>query len=254
MKHYKGYLLDLDGTIYKGTEPILEAVQFVQQLKKKGIPYLFVTNNSSRTPKQVAEKLRLFDIPATPEQVVTTSMAAANYIYEIKKDASVYIIGEDGLIEACKEKGFSFKQEDADFVVIGMDHDISYEKYAIACLAVRNGATFISTNSDIAIPTERGLLPGSGSLTAVVTVSTQTNPIVIGKPKSIIIEEAMKKLGISKEEILIVGDNYETDVLAGINTGIDTLLVHTGVTSKEQLKKYKEKPTYTIDSLKEWEI
>lgn len=135
-----------------------------------------------------------------------------------------------------------------------MDHDISYEKYAIACLAVRNGATFISTNSDIAIPTERGLLPGSGSLTAVVTVSTQTNPIVIGKPKSIIIEEAMKKLGISKEEILIVGDNYETDILAGINIGIDTLLVHTGVTSKEQLKKYKEKPTYTIDSLKEWEI
>lgn len=104
MKRYKGYLLDLDGTIYKGTEPILEAVQFVRQLKEKEISYLFVTNNSSRTPKQIAEKLCLFGIPATPEQVITTSMAAANYIYEIKKDASVYIIGEDGLIEACKEK------------------------------------------------------------------------------------------------------------------------------------------------------
>ena len=100
MKKYKGYLIDLDGTMYKGTEPILEAVHFVQQLKEKGIPYLFVTNNSSRTPKQVAEKLCLFNIPATAEQVITTSMAAANYIYEIKKDASVYIIGEDGLIEA----------------------------------------------------------------------------------------------------------------------------------------------------------
>ena len=254
MKKYKGYLIDLDGTMYKGTEPILEAVRFVQQLKRNAIPYLFVTNNSSRTPKQVAEKLRSFDIPATEAQVITTSMSAANYVYEKNPNATVFIIGEDGLLEAFKEKGFAFAKEDAEFVITGMDRDISYEKLSIACLAVRNGATFISTNSDIAIPTERGLLPGSGSLTSVVTVSTQTNPIVIGKPQSIVIEDAMKVLGVSKEETLIVGDNYDTDILAGIHTGIDTLLVYTGVTTKETLEKYCVKPTYTVNSLEDWEI
>ena len=131
---------------------------------------------------------------------------------------------------------------------------ITYEKLSVACLAVRNGATFISTNADIAIPTERGLLPGNGSLTSVVTVSTQTDPIFIGKPESIIMEQAMKVLGVSKEETLMVGDNYDTDIMAGMNAGIDTLLVHTGVTTREHLKGYDRKPTYTIDSLDQWTI
>ena len=254
MKKYKGYLIDLDGTMYKGTERILEAVHFVQELNRQGIPYLFVTNNSSRTPEQVAEKLRQFEIPATGEQVFTTSMATANYIYEKKQDASVFIIGEDGIIEACKEKGFAFKNEDADFVITGIDRGITYEKLSVACLAVRNGATFISTNADIAIPTERGLLPGNGSLTSVVTVSTQTEPIFIGKPESIIMEQAMKVLGVPKEETLMVGDNYDTDIMAGMNAGIDTLLVHTGVTTKDHLTGYDRKPTYTVDSLDQWTI
>ena len=254
MKEYKGYLIDLDGTMYKGTERIIEAVEFVQALQRKGIPYLFVTNNSSRTPEQVAAKLREFEIPATAQQVFTTSMATANYIEEQKPDASVFVIGEDGIIEACKNKGFTFQQEDADFVIVGLDRSVSYEKLSVACLAVRNGATFISTNGDIAIPTERGLLPGNGSITSVVTVSTQTEPIFIGKPESIIMEQAMKVLGVSKEETLMVGDNYDTDIMAGINAGVDTLLVHTGVTTRLYMEGYEKKPTYAIDSLAEWNI
>lgn len=190
MKKYKGYLIDLDGTMYKGAERIEDASDFVKRLQKEEIPYLFVTNNSSRTPKQVAEKLRHFDIPASEELVFTTSLATANYIYDLKKDASVYVIGEEGIRTALKEKGFTFAEEHADYVVMGIDRDINYEKLAIACLAVRNGATFISTNGDIALPTERGLLPGNGSLTAVIAVSTQTKPIFIGKPEAIIVEQA----------------------------------------------------------------
>src|SRR5690606_27655917 len=116
----------------------------------------FVTNNSTRTPAQVAEKLRSFSIPAEEEQVFTTSMATANYIYEQKKDATVYLIGEEGLKAAMDEKGFAYDGEHADYVVIGLDREISYEKLAVGCLAVRNGAAFISTNADIALPTERG--------------------------------------------------------------------------------------------------
>lgn len=252
MKHYKGYLIDLDGTMYKGTEKIEEASKFVKRLREKEIPYLFVTNNSSRTPKQVAEKLISFEIPAEESQVFTTSLATANFIYGRKKDAKVYVIGEEGIQQALLEKGFTFEDDNPDFVVIGIDRKINYEKLAKACLAVRNGAAFISTNGDIAIPTERGLLPGNGSLTSVISVSTTVQPIFIGKPETIIMEQALKVLGTKKEETLMVGDNYDTDIKAGMNAGIDTLLVHTGVTTKEHLKEKKEMPTYTVDSLEDW--
>ncbi|MGG3468081.1 TIGR01457 family HAD-type hydrolase [Neobacillus pocheonensis] len=254
MKKYKGYLIDLDGTMYRGAEQIEAASDFVKELRDNGIPYLFVTNNSSRTPAQVAEKLRGFDIPAEEELVFTTSQATANYIYDLNKDASVYVIGEEGIRSAIEEKGFQFAGENADYVVVGIDRSINYEKLAVACLAVRNGATFISTNGDIAIPTERGLMPGNGSLTSVISVSTQTKPIFIGKPESIIMEQALKVLGTAKEETIMVGDYYDTDILAGMNAGMDTLLVHTGVTTKELLKAYDRKPTYSIDSLNQWEF
>lgn len=252
MKNYKGYMIDLDGTMYKGTELIQEAADFVKKLKERNIPYLFVTNNSSKTPQQVAEKLNDFNIDATSDQVFTTSMATAHYIAEKKRDATVFVIGEEGIRTAISEKNLSLAGEDADFVVVGIDRDINYEKLATACLAVRNGAQFISTNGDIALPTERGLLPGNGSITSVITVSTQTNPLFIGKPESIIMEQALKVLGTSLEDTLMVGDNYDTDILAGMNAGMDTLLVHTGVTTKELLLGYDKKPTYVLDSLAEW--
>ncbi|WP_411739209.1 TIGR01457 family HAD-type hydrolase [Peribacillus sp. S4] len=252
MKSYKGYLIDLDGTMYRGTEQIAEAAGFINDLRKRDIPYLFVTNNSSRTPAQVADKLRSIGISTEDDQVFTTSMATANYIAEQKKGATVYVVGEEGIIEALKEKGMKLVEDHPDYLVMGIDRGINYEKLSKACLAVRNGAVFISTNGDIAIPTEQGLLPGNGSLTSVVSVSTQVQPIFIGKPESVIVEQALRVLGVPKEETIMVGDNYDTDILAGINAGIDTLLVHTGVTTKERLKQYKEQPTHVVDTLDLW--
>lgn len=252
MKKYNAYLIDLDGTMYRGTERIEEAVHFVKALQKKNIPYLFVTNNSSRRPDQIAEKLAAFDIAATPEQVFTSSMAAANYIWDQKKDAAIYMIGEEGLQHALREKQFTFVDDDPDYVVVGIDKDITYEKLAKGCLGIRSGAVFLSTNADIAIPTERGLLPGNGALTSVFSVSTGVKPIFIGKPESIIMEQALRVLGANKVETLMVGDNYDTDIAAGMNAGLDTLLVHTGVTSKEKLTEYKIQPTYVVNSLSEW--
>lgn len=254
MKEYKGYLIDLDGTMYRGTEKIDAAAEFVSRLAAKDIPYLFVTNNSSKTPSQVAKHLKMFGIEATADHIFTTSMAAANYLHEQNPEGSVYIIGEEGLELALSEKKFRITEIDPDFVIMGIDREINYEKLAIACLAVRNGAAFISTNGDIALPTERGLLPGNGALTSVIAVSTQTEPIYIGKPYPIIMEQALEMLGTKKEETLMVGDNYDTDILAGIHSGIDTLLVHTGVTTKEILADKAQQPTYAIDSLAEWKI
>ncbi|WP_062354627.1 TIGR01457 family HAD-type hydrolase [Bacillus kwashiorkori] len=254
MKQYKGYLIDLDGTMYRGTEKIAAASDFVKSLVEANIPYLFLTNNSTRTPEQVASKLNEFDIPANSEQVFTSSLATANYIYNLQKGAKIYCIGEEGLFAALEEYGFQMAKEDADYVVVGLDREVTYEKFAIACLAIRNGAKFISTNGDIALPTERGFMPGSGSLAALVSCSTATKPVTIGKPENIITDLALKVLGTKKEETLMVGDNYDTDILAGMNAGIDTLLVLTGVTTVEQLQKIDKQPTHIIQSLDEWKV
>ncbi|MFC0523869.1 TIGR01457 family HAD-type hydrolase [Pontibacillus salicampi] len=252
MKQYKGYLIDLDGTMYKGSEPIDAASAFVQALKESQIPHLFVTNNSSRKPEQIADKLQTFHIPAEKEQIFTTSMATASYISDQTSQARVFAIGEEGLHSALEQEGHLLTEEYCDYVVIGIDRDITYEKLATACLQVRNGAAFLSTNSDVAIPTERGMLPGNGSLTSVITISTGVQPIFIGKPEPIIMEQAMEQIGLTKDEVLMVGDNYHTDIMAGIKAGFDTLHVQTGVTQKEHLSHFDEQPTYSIKTLEEW--
>jgi 4-nitrophenyl phosphatase len=252
LKKYKGFLIDLDGTMYKGTEKIEAAGDFIEALEKKNLPYLFVTNNSSKTPEDVAKVLNDFNINASSEHVFTSSMATANLIAEEKHDAKVFMIGENGLETALLEKGLTITSDKPDYVVIGIDRQITYEKLAIGALAIRNGAKFISTNGDIAMPTERGLMPGNGSLTAVLAVSTRVNPVFIGKPESIIMEQALLELGVSKEDTLMIGDNYDTDILAGVNAGLDTLLVHSGVTLPEHLVDAEVQPTYTVNSLAEW--
>lgn len=253
-KDYEGFLIDLDGTMYRGNNVIREAVDFVNQLNEKGLRYLFVTNNSTRTTEQVADVLRDFGVPATSEHILTTSMATARFIKEQKKDASVFYIGEQGLRQAIEGAGLRYDEEDPDFVVVGLDRQVTYEKLAKACLAVRKGAKFVSTNSDIALPTERGLLPGNGSLTAVVSVSTRVEPVFIGKPEPVIVEQALKQIGTDKKKTLMIGDNYDTDILAGLRAGVDTLLVYTGVTSKDMIRSKKHLPTYTADSLGGWTV
>lgn len=255
MTNYKGYLIDLDGTMYAGTQVIDGAIGFIDRLNEAGVPYLFVTNNSSRTPEQVAEKLVTMGIRTTPENVFTTSHATAQFIYDEKPGATIYVIGEDGILQSLQEFGFTVvDHEHPDYVVTGIDRGLTYEKLATACLAVRNGARFISTNGDIAIPSERGFLPGNGSLTSVVSVSTETAPVFIGKPEPVIMEQALAVLGTKKEDTIMVGDYYDTDIQAGINIGIDTLLVHTGVTKPDMLGRYSIQPTHTRMNLAEWEI
>lgn len=253
-KTYDAFLLDLDGTVYRGKERIPEAVDFVKTLKEKELRYLFVTNNSTRTKEAVAEQLSGFGIPCTANDVLTTSIATASYIKSQKENASVYYIGEDGLKQAMELENLRYEENHPDYVAFGMDRQITYEKYAKACLAVRAGAKFVSTNPDVALPNERGLMPGNGSLTSVISVSTGVAPVFIGKPEPIIIEQALKKIGTSKERTLMIGDNYDTDIMAGIRSGLDSLIVLTGVTSEQVLKMKSVQPTYALHSLSEWQF
>lgn len=252
MKNYKGMLLDLDGTMYRGEQVIEEAPGFVEVCKQEGIPYLFLTNNSSRMPSQVAEKLNGMGISARPDQVYTSSMAAAAYISQNYGNPSVYMIGEEGLEAALESSGATFTEKGADIVVVGIDRELSYEKLKLAVLNIQNGATFISTNEDKAIPTEEGLLPGNGSITEMIALTTGVRPLYLGKPQAFIIDQALAVLGTAKEEALLVGDNYYTDILAGIRAGVDTLMVETGATSFNDLNDVRVQPTYKVKTLDEW--
>ncbi|UOQ46045.1 TIGR01457 family HAD-type hydrolase [Halobacillus salinarum] len=252
MKNYQAYFIDLDGTMYRGTERVEGAAEFVQYLRKHQLPLLFLTNNSSRKQEQVAAKLMDMGIEAYPEDVFTTSMATASYIARHHANAKVFAVGEEGLVQALQDQGLELVDAGADYVVIGIDREISYEKLSKACLNVREGAALLSTNGDVAIPTERGMLPGNGAFTSVVSVSTGVEAVFIGKPHAEIMEQALAKMNLSKDEVLMIGDNYDTDILAGINAEMDTLMVETGVHRFEEISAYPKQPTYKVKTLQEW--
>ncbi|MBX8939490.1 MULTISPECIES: TIGR01457 family HAD-type hydrolase [Enterococcus] len=250
---YKGYLIDLDGTIYRGSEPIPAGRRFVEQLQARKIPFLFLTNNTTKTPETVANRLaNEFSIHVGPETVYTATLATIDYMNDAAKGKKVYVIGEPGLIDPILSAGYVWEEENPDYVVVGLDNDVTYEKFVTATLAIQKGATFIGTNPDKNIPTERGLLPGAGSVIALVEASTQQKAIYIGKPEAIIMDKAVEILGMEKSDVLMVGDNYTTDILAGINNGIDSLLVLSGFTQKADVPTLPVPPTYLVDSLDEW--
>lgn len=250
---YKGYLIDLDGTIYKGTELIPAGKRFIEKLQQSGTPFLFVTNNTTKSPRAVANRLKKeFDIHVSSEVVYTATLATIDYMRELNHGKSVYIIGEYGLKQAIFDAGFIYDEVSPDYVIVGLDSDLTYEKIVKATLAVQKGATFIGTNPDLNIPTERGLLPGAGSVVRFVEATTQVEPIYIGKPKAIIMNKAMAVLGTQRDETIMVGDNYLTDITAGIKNDIDTLLVTTGFTKPEEVKNLHVPPTHVVSSLDEW--
>lgn len=238
--------------MYHGNECIEAAKEFVNSIIIKNIPYLFLTNNSTNTQEEVAKKLIAMGVKTSANHIFTSSLATAKYIKQRDQDARCMVIGESGLYNALEKEGLTIACSNCDYVVIGLDRNITYKKLADACLAVRNGATFISTNSDIAIPTEHGLLPGNGALTSVITVSTGKEPVFIGKPEKVIMQEALAVLGVSVKDTLMVGDNYHTDIMAGMSAGVDTLMVFTGVTPYEDYPKLEKKPTYYVHHLTEW--
>lgn len=252
MKNYKAYLIDLDGTMYKGNEEIDGAAQFISYLNDQNIPHLYVTNNSTKEPEEVAAKLNTMGIVAQADEVVTSALATAEFIEEESPGATVYMLGGSGLSNALTAHGLVLKDDEfVDYVVIGLDEQVTYEKLSTATLGVRNGAKFISTNQDVSIPKERGFLPGNGAITSVVSVSTGVQPIFIGKPEPIIMNKALEILELDHSDVAMVGDLYDTDIMSGINVDIDTIHVQTGVTTKEEIENKSVPPTYTFKDLNE---
>lgn len=252
---YKGYLIDLDGTIYKGRERIAAGERFIQRLQEQEIPYLLVTNNTTRTPQMVQDMLaQQFNIQTPLETIYTATMATVDYMKDMNRGQTVYVIGETGLKSAISEAGYIEDKENPAYVVVGLDSQVTYDMFATATLAIAKGALFIGTNPDLNIPTERGLMPGAGSLVALLEAATRVKPVFIGKPNAIIMNKALDILQVKRSEAIMVGDNYLTDIMAGIQNDIASLLVTTGFTKAEEVPNLPIQPDYVVASLDEWDI
>lgn len=258
MKKYTGYLIDLDGTIYQGTDRIEGAQAFIAKLNAQQINYLFLTNNSTKTPTMVAEFLTtVHGIQTSVEQIYTSAMATADYLVNnLSLDAGtrIFAIGEMGLKQALTDAGYILTDEQPDVVVIGMDTQVTYAKFEKAALAIRNGAIYVATNLDTNIPNERGLVPGAGSLNALITTATGIQPLAIGKPNAQIVNLALARMKIQSTEALLVGDNYFTDIMAGINAQVDTLMTYTGISTRAEVAEYAQAPTYEVENLNDWQV
>ena len=252
LTNYRTFCFDLDGTVYRGREPVPGTVSFIKELASLGYAPYYITNNSSATPLDVKAKLNAFGIEVDVSRIMTSAIAAAKYCKIHYEGATVMMIGEEGLKQALTSEGIVLTKQNPDVVIMGIDHQVNYEKLAEVCLAIRLGAHFIATNSDMAIPTERGLVPGNGSFVKLVEYATGKTPIYVGKPEPEMLEFIQTSGGYEKDKMVMIGDNYDTDILAGIHFGIDTIHLEGGVTSKEELTLKEVQPTIVTHSLLEF--
>ncbi|QJC52022.1 HAD-IIA family hydrolase [Paenibacillus albicereus] len=235
-----GLLLDLDGTIYRGDEAIEGAAELIGSLRAAGLPYLYVTNNSSASPEDVAERLRRMGIPAEADEVCTSAQAAAAHAAELYPGGRVFLIGESGLSEALLAAGLTFAEEGADVVVQGIDREFTYSKAAAAVRELLGGAGYIMTNPDLLLPSKGGLFPGAGSIGAMLRAASGIEPVLIGKPSPVLMDYALNRLGLPADEAWVVGDNLATDIAAGESSGCRTILVLTGLTDAANYERYAE--------------
>lgn len=239
------YLLaDMDGVLYRGNVPLSGAVDFVRWLRQRGIGCLYITNNSTRTPQQVAAKAGRLGIPADAEQILTSSLATRAYLEaRAPRGTAVYLIGERGLQEAMLGDGyFVLEEKSPAYVVVGLDTGLTYDKLRRATLAIRGGAQFIGTNPDRTFPSPEGIVPGGGSILAALEAASDVRPTIIGKPERWLLQEGMRRLGADAAATAILGDRLDTDILGGKRLGLTTLMVLTGVHGPDELERSAVRP------------
>jgi len=240
----KGFLCDMDGVIYHGNQ-ILEGVkEFIEWLKAENKNFLFLTNSSERSPIELHQKLLRMGLDVDPSHFYTSALATAEFLSNQKPECSAYVIGEPGLINALYEKGISMNDVNPDYVVVGETRNYNYDNIIRAVKLVNNGAKLIGTNPDMTAPSEQGIIPATRALVAPIELSTGAYAYYVGKPNPLMMKTGIKLLGVETEEAVIVGDRMDTDIIAGIESGIETVLVLSGVTDFEVMPHFPYRPKY----------
>jgi NagD protein len=244
-----GFLLDMDGVIYRGSKLIDGAGEFIETLRMRDIPFLFLTNNSQRTRRDVAHKLTKLGISTTLDEVFTCGIATARYLAERKPHGTAYVIGENGLTSALFKNNFTVVDDDADFVVVGEGRTLSFEMIEKGVRMVQRGAKLIATNLDPSCPTEQGIRPGCGATVAMIESATGKKAFSVGKPSPVMMRAARKQLGLTTAQTVMVGDTMETDILGGTQMGYTTVLVLSGGTKQGDLDCFAYSPDYVVPSI-----
>jgi len=244
----------MDGVLFRGSDQLPGASEFIPWLRKKQIRFQLVTNNSTATPGKNVDMLHRLGIDVTEDDVLTSSVATALYLQSAGACGdSAYVIGEEGLVEALKGAGMHMTDspDGTKWVVVGLDRQVTYQQLRDASVAIERGARFIGTNPDGSLPVEYGQIPGAGALQAAITTTTKTRPLVIGKPEPLMLELAMKRIQCDSTVTAMLGDRLDTDIEAARRCGIASILVLTGVTTQQDLTAAASKPTAVFSDLPE---
>lgn len=246
-------LFDLDGTVYRGTEEVPGAADAISMLARRGIPYRFVTNRSSRTRDTILKHLQSLGVPCELEHVMTTAQATARYLCSQAKALAreqnsmrAYVIGEEGLRLALGETDIVLAEDKVDWVVVGYDADFSYEKMERACLLIREGAQLIGTNPDPFFHTDKGLSPETGAMVAAIEAGSECKALYVGKPQPLLLQVCLDQMNVRAEHTLMIGDNLYTDIPAGASAGTKTALILTGVCTEEEAQSAPTLPDYIV--------
>jgi 4-nitrophenyl phosphatase len=251
----RGLLIDLDGVVYTGRRPIPGAADFLAQARRRGLRLLLVTNNSTTSPTQVAERLRAMQIDVRPDEILTSAQAAVGFVREHAEPGTrVRIIGETGLREAAQSEGFAIVDDGdaaADWVIAGLDRTFTYEKLTGAVRSILGGARFVATNADALLPVEGGqVLPGAGTMVAAISAGTAVEPTVIGKPEPGMYQHGLRRLGnFRPSEAAMIGDRIDTDIIGAQRVGLATILVLSGVATAAEAAAMDPPADAVVDDL-----
>lgn len=247
----KGFIIDMDGVLYHGNKLLPGVKEFVSWLVSSDKKFLFLTNASERTPKELKDKLGRLGISVDKDSFYTSALATAMFLNSQRPKGSAYIVGDAGLINALYNVGYSMNNIDPDYVVIGETRSYSYEIIERAINLVENGARLIGTNPDLTGPGEQGIVPATKSLISPIELATGKQAYFIGKPNPLMMRNALKKLNCSNEETIIIGDRMDTDIIAGIESEIDTCLVLSGITSMGEIDSFPYRPKYVLKGVED---
>jgi NagD protein len=248
------YILDMDGVLYRGNQLIPGAREFIERLQERGKRFLFMTNNSQRTPIDFQRKLERMGLNVPEEHYFTSAMATAAFLHSQKPGGSAFVIGEAGLTHALYQVGYSITDVDPDYVVLGDTPSYDYAKIVHAVKLIMDGARFVATNPDVSGPQEEGVHPACGALAAPIERVTGRQAYYVGKPNPLMMREALRRLDAHSEDAVMIGDRMDTDILSGLETGMKTVLVLTGVTAREEVASYSYQPNLVVESLADLEV
>jgi NagD protein len=246
-----GYLIDMDGVLYRGSEMIRGADQFIRELRDREIPFRFLTNNSQRTRRDVVAKLARMGIEVEEQHVYTCAMATAKFLESQKPAGTAFVIGEGGLLTALHQHGYAIVDHEPDYVVVGEGRTFNLELVEAAVRMIAKGARLVATNLDPNCPTQNGLRPGCGAMVAMLETATNVKAFSVGKPSPYMMRAARKELGLTSDQTTMIGDTMETDILGGVQLGYHTVLVLSGGTRREALRHYAYQPDVVVESIAE---